>query len=71
MLRVLRVASEGNLSEQEIAERLDMRANSIGSQLDVLERQGLLVSGKLMPADLKIYRVTSRGQDSLATGTLP
>ena len=70
MLRVLGVANSGVLSAHEIAERLGMNEGSVSASLQILERRSLVVSGKLMPADLRIYRVTSRGQDSLATGAI-
>lgn len=71
MLSVLRAASEGTLSVQEIAERSGVSERSVSTPLDLLEQRGLIVSGNLLPADLKIYRVTTLGRESLAAGTIP
>ena len=71
MLRVLSEASRGVLSAHEISERIGMSESSVTAFLNQLERRSYVVSGNLMPAGLKIYRVTSRGKDSLAAGSIP
>ncbi len=70
MLRVLGAANRGVLSVSEIAERTGIAEAAVDASLCWLERRSLVVSGDLMPAGLKIYRVTSRGKDSLAVGAI-
>lgn len=66
MLRVLKATNDGAYTENEIAERANLSVEKVKAPLHVLEQRGYLSSGRLMPAELKIYRVTLRGQDALA-----
>lgn len=68
LLRVLRTANRGVLTIGEISEHLRMSETSVRAYLRRLEDRSLVVSGDLMPAGLKIYRVTSKGKDCLAVG---
>lgn len=70
LLRVLGEANRGIFSAGEIADRLNMSVSSVDTSLGILERRSLVVSGTLLPAQLKIYRVTKCGVDSLAAGTI-
>lgn len=66
LLRVLEAANSGIYCADEIAQRAALPRHAVDTPLKVLERQGHLSSGRLMPGDLKIYRVTSKGQEALA-----
>lgn len=68
MFRVLNAAKTGIYAEAEIAERAGMALSSIRAPLCTLERTGYMVSGTLVPGEVKIYRVTSKGQQALARG---
>jgi len=70
LLRVLQTANRGVLSTGEIADRLGMNETAVETSLKLLERKSLVVSGDLLPAGLRIYRVTSRGRDTLAAGAI-
>lgn len=70
MLRVLNAAKTGIYAEAEIAERAGMTLSSVQAPLCTLERMGHMVSGTLVPGEVKIYRVTSKGQHALARGQI-
>jgi len=70
LLKVLDAANLGVLSSGEIAARVGMSETAVDTSLKMLERQSLVVSGNLLPAGLRIYRVTRRGKDSLAAGAI-
>jgi len=70
MLRVLNAAKTGIYAEAETAVRAGMALSSVQAPLCTLERMGHMVSGTLVPGDVKIYRVTSKGQQALARGQI-
>ena len=67
MRRVLRVVDMGVFSSGEIALHLDASEKKVTKSLDDLEHLGFLNSGTQVPCNLKIYRITRLGKESLAT----
>lgn len=67
LFRVLDAAKSGIYCAEEIAMRANLSRQSVAVPLNVLEREGHLTSGTLAPGDLKVYRVTRKGQEALAS----
>lgn len=67
MMRVLSAVKSGILSEQEIQERSRLSNSSVRGALSSLERVGFVVSGTLLPSDIKIYRATRLGIEAIET----
>lgn len=67
MLRVLNAVDDGIRSISEIAERSQLSPRKLQAPLSVLEGRGHLVSGLLMPGEVRIYRITSKGREALAS----
>ena len=67
MRRVLRVIDMGIFSSREIALHLEISEKKTLVALDELEHLGFVNSGTLLPCNLKIYRITRLGKESLAT----
>lgn len=70
LLQVLGTIGDSVMSAEEIAEQLNMSKSTVSASLKKLERRALVVSGKLMPAEIEIYRTTSHGRDRLAAGSI-
>jgi len=71
MLRVLNSVDLGVLTTEEIAERSNLSATSVEAPLHQLESRGLVASGLLLPAELRIYRTTELGKQALASRSIP
>lgn len=67
MLRVLDAVEDGIRSINEISEKSQLPLRKLEAPLNVLEGRGHLVSGVLMPGEVKIYRITSKGREALAS----
>lgn len=71
MLRVLNSVDLGVLTTAEIAEHSKLSASSVEAPLYQLESRGLVASGLLLPAELRIYRTTELGKQALASRSIP